>query len=214
MHFETGHIYHIFNQGNNRQRIFFKIENYYFFLEKIRTHVLPYADIMAYCLMPNHFHLMVYVNEKLSLSHESDSFTRSEAITNGKTLITTSEAITKGKTLNDSIGVMLRSYTRAINNQENRSGSLFKLHTKAECLTKAEGVTPSFYNTSYGAMINIPNPEKEYPQVCFNYIHNNPVKAGLVNNPGDWEFSSYQSYYGSSKVTLINKAKAKEFGLL
>jgi len=195
MHFEPKYIYHIYNQGNNRQRIFFKRENYLFFLEKIRSHVLPYADILAYCLMPNHFHLMVYVN------HKSDSFT-------------SSEAITKGKTLNDSVGVMLRSYTRAINKQENRSGSLFKLHTKAECLTKAESVTPSFYNTSNGTMINIPNPEKEYPQVCFNYIHNNPVKAGLVNNSGDWEFSSYQDYYGSGEVTLINIERAKEFGLL
>jgi len=62
MHFEIGHIYHINNQGNNRQRIFFKRENYLFFLEKIKNHVLPYADILAYCLMPNHFHLMVYVN--------------------------------------------------------------------------------------------------------------------------------------------------------
>jgi len=62
MLFESGHIYHIYNQGNNRQRIFFKRENYLFFLEKIKNHVLPYADILAYCLMPNHFHLMGYVN--------------------------------------------------------------------------------------------------------------------------------------------------------
>ncbi len=194
MNFETGHIYHIYNQGNNRGKIFFIRENYFFFLEKIKTHILPYAEVLAYCLMPNHFHLMIYV---------SDSFTLSEAITKGKV-----------KTLNDLIGVMLRSYTRAINKQENRSGSLFKLHTKAECLTKAVDVTPSFFDTSCGTIINIPNPEKEYPKVCFNYIHNNPVKAGLVDNPGDWEFSSYKAYYGSGEATLINIARAKEFGLL
>jgi len=202
MIFENGHVYHIFNQGNNRGRIFFIRDNYLFFLKKIETYVLPFADLLAYCLMPNHFHLMVYVIDKLPPG-DSDSFTLSEAITKGKV-----------KILNDSIGIMLRSYTRAINKQENRSGSLFKLHTKAECLTKAVGVTPSFFNTSWGTMINIPNPEKEYPKVCFDYIHNNPVKAGLVDNPSDWEFSSYKGYYGSGNITLINIAMAKEFGLL
>ncbi|MDD4236020.1 MAG: hypothetical protein PHF99_08405, partial [Bacteroidales bacterium] len=58
---EKGYIYHIYNQGNNRRRIFLIRENYLFFLKKIETYILPYADILAYCLMPNHFHLMVYV---------------------------------------------------------------------------------------------------------------------------------------------------------
>ncbi len=200
MNFEKEQLYHIYNQGNNRQQIFFSRENYLYFIEKIKTHILPFSDILAWCLMPNHFHLMVFVNfPELTAgeSHESDSFTLSEAITKG--------------TLNDSIGVMLRSYTRAINKQENRSGSLFKLHTKALCLTKVENVTPSFFNSAYGTMINIPVPEKEYPQICFSYIHNNPVKAGLVNKPGEWEFSSFNELEGNE--ILINKERIKEFGL-
>jgi len=60
MNFETGNLYHIYNQGNNRQKIFFSRENYLFFLNKIKTHILPHADIVAWCLLPNHFHLMVY----------------------------------------------------------------------------------------------------------------------------------------------------------
>jgi len=64
MQFEAGNIYHIYNQGNNRQKIFFERENYLFFLKKIKTHVVPYADILAWCLMPNHFHLMAYVHNK------------------------------------------------------------------------------------------------------------------------------------------------------
>jgi putative transposase len=28
----------------------------------------------------------------------------------------------------------------------------------------------------------------------FNYIHNNPVKHGYVNEMGDWDYSSYQYY--------------------
>ena len=61
MYFESNHIYHIYNRGNNSQNIFFTRDNYLFFLEKIRKHILPYADVLAWCLMPNHFHLMVYV---------------------------------------------------------------------------------------------------------------------------------------------------------
>ena len=61
MFFESNHIYHIYNQGNNHQRIFFNRHNYLFFLKKIREHISPYADVLAWCLMPNHFHLMVFV---------------------------------------------------------------------------------------------------------------------------------------------------------
>jgi len=193
MIFERGHIYHIFNQGSNRQQIFFKQENYLFFLSKINTYITPYADILAWCLMPNHFHLMVYVNTL-------DSSSRS----------TTSSRTT---TFNKSIGILLTSYTRAINLQENRSGCLFKAHTKAECITKHDSITPSFFNTSQGSIINIPNPEKEYPQICFNYIHNNPVKANLVKHPADWEFSSYRDYCNLRNGKLTNKIRAKDLGL-
>ncbi|MDA3905864.1 MAG: hypothetical protein PF484_07300, partial [Bacteroidales bacterium] len=62
MQFDEGYIYHIYNQGNNRQRIFLNRENYLFFLKKVKNYVLPYADILAWCLMPNHFHFLVLVN--------------------------------------------------------------------------------------------------------------------------------------------------------
>jgi len=55
MIFEAGNLYHIYNQGNNRIPIFFSRENYLFFLKKIKQYVLPYADVLAWCLMPNHF---------------------------------------------------------------------------------------------------------------------------------------------------------------
>ncbi len=195
MNFENGHIYHIFNQGNNRQPIFLRNENYHFFFKKIATYIFPFADILAWCLMPNHFHLMVLVND----------------ISGGATLSRTPTQLPDN--FNKSIGIMLASYTRAINNQQFQSGSLFRDKTKAECLSKAEGVQPSFFNTSSGTFINLPNHEKEYPQICFNYIHNNPVKAGLVNRCEDWEFSSYREYCGLRNEKLINEIKANELEL-
>ena len=47
MNLEYGHIYHIYNQGNNKQKIFFQRENYLFFLKKINEHITPFVDVVA-----------------------------------------------------------------------------------------------------------------------------------------------------------------------
>jgi putative transposase len=203
MIFEAGNLYHIYNQGNNRQKIFFSNDNYLYFLTKFKEHILPHADILAWCLMPNHFHLMVYVHSvDVTIS---DSMTPSHTITGG--------SAPKIRTFNESIGLLLRSYTRAVNLKENRTGSLFKPHTKAECITKMEGITPSFYNTLSGTVINRQMIEKEYPQVCFDYIHNNPVKAGLAEQQEEWIYSSYCDLKGLRNGKLINKRRIEEFGI-
>jgi putative transposase len=199
MHFEKGHLYHIYNQGNNKQKIFFDRDNYVFFLRKIRTHMLPYCDVLAYCLMPNHFHLMVSVNEVQLATHSSDDSKSSD------------ELATKLRTFNSSIAILLRSYTRAINKQRGTSGSLFRPKTKAECLTQINGITPSFYNTKAGTQIHIDNQEEQYPKVCFSYIHKNPVSAGLVKHETDWEFSLAQDFAGLRNGTLVNKELVKEY---
>ena len=121
MYFEEGHLYHVYNQGNNKGKIFFNRDNYLFFLRKIRLYVLPHADILAWCLMPNHFHLMVRVN-KVAI----------EGLTKHVLDVVKPSMVT----FNDSIGIMLRSYTRAINKQEGRSGALFRRKTKSACLTQ------------------------------------------------------------------------------
>lgn len=197
MYFETGHLYHIYNQGNNRQPVFFSRENYLYFLRKIRTHVLPFADILAWCLMPNHFHLMGYVTDT-----EVDGHLISQDATSSRTL-----------TFNQSIGIMLASYTRAINKQQGRSGSLFRKETKAICLTQPDGFTPTWYDFSGITKINNVISEKEYPNVCFNYIISNPVKDGLVEKLEEWEFSSYSEMKGIRNYALINNEKIREYDL-
>jgi len=204
MQFETSNIYHIYNQGNNRQLIFFYRDNYLFFLKKMREHLLSYVDILAWCLMPNHFHWMVYVREvEIDVT---DGVTQSHPVS--------SAVPDRKRSLNESIGIMLRSYTRAINKQEKRTGALFREATKAECVTKEDGITPSFYNTKFGASINIHRIGEEYPQICFDYIHNNPISSGLVESIKEWEFSSAADYYGNRNGQLINKDIAKRFGLM
>lgn len=215
MNFKAGYIYHIYNQGNNRQNIFFKAENYLFFLKKIKTHILPYTDIFAWCLMPNHFHLMVLVNDIARGSLKAKPLLHSKPSMEAKPLLHSTKAepsiSKKSKTLNHSIGIMLRSYTMAINKQQNRSGSLFRKQTKAICLNCPTGISPAWFTDNGIIRINISNLEKQYPQICFHYIHNNPVKSGLVKRIEDWEYSSARDYMGLRSGKLINKKKAQEY---
>ena len=226
MQFESGHIYHIYNQGNNRQKIFFDRENYLFFLRKIRTHVSPFADILAWCLMPNHFHLMVYVNhtevDEILIITRGTS-TPSATLSRTRSSITSLEEISdptqsrtrnqKQMSFNKSIGIMLASYTRAINKQLDRSGSLFRSESKAVCLTELTGISQAWITGMGIAQITPHDLDSDYPNTCFNYILNNPVKDRLVSNPEDWEFSSFADSIGNRNGSLISKSRIEEFGL-
>jgi len=167
---EAEAFYHIYNRGNNKAPIFFNRDNYIFFLRKVRKYFLAELDVLAYCLMPNHFHFLVYTRA---------DFER--------------------KKYSDSLKIMLRSYTRAINKQENRSGSLFQQNTKMKLLkSNTHGMTQSHAMSHKYQQIGD-------PFICFHYIHQNPVRAGLVSSMGNWEFSSYKDYAGLRDGTLCNK---------
>ena len=58
---QSFHYYHIYNRGVNRGSIYFSKENYRFFLDRLAKYFnIETAWIIAYCLMPSHFHLLVY----------------------------------------------------------------------------------------------------------------------------------------------------------
>ena len=55
-------IYHVFNRGNNRRELFLATEDYRTFLMLLSQAKTKFqADIFHYCLMTNHFHLLVKV---------------------------------------------------------------------------------------------------------------------------------------------------------
>ena len=56
-----GQYFHIFNRGNNGEDLFREPRNYQYFLDLFRRHAAPTLELYAYCLMPNHFHLLVRV---------------------------------------------------------------------------------------------------------------------------------------------------------
>jgi len=60
--FRAGYYYHLYNRGVDRQPIFFNDGNWRFFIKRLRRYFKPaLIDIVAYCLMPNHYHLLVYL---------------------------------------------------------------------------------------------------------------------------------------------------------
>ena len=71
------------------------------------------------------------------------------------------------------------SYTKAVNKRHGRVGALFQGRFKAVRVDR-----------------------DEYLLHLSRYIHLNPVTAGLVRQPEDWEFSSYRDYLGLRRGTL------------
>ena len=59
----SGNYYHIFNRGNNHQNIFIEKRNYYYFYKKIENAFKDKIDLICYCFMPNHYHLIVISKE-------------------------------------------------------------------------------------------------------------------------------------------------------
>jgi REP element-mobilizing transposase RayT len=167
MEFFENEIYHIYNRGNNRQPIFFKSDNYLYFLQKVRKFLLPYCDILAWCLMPNHFHFMI----------SSDDRTILRKSIGGK----------EKDILSEGIRNLLQTYSKSINQQNDTTGSLFQQNTKAKAISKGSNL---------------------YDLLCLHYIHQNPMKAKLVEKMEDWEYSSFKDYCGLRQGTLCNKELA------
>jgi REP element-mobilizing transposase RayT len=64
---ESGQTYHIFNHANGSENIFREEENYRFFLSKYSQYLGEVVDTHAFCLLPNHFHLLVTVKSEFGL---------------------------------------------------------------------------------------------------------------------------------------------------
>lgn len=132
--FEKGHYLHIYNRANsNHDLLFYNTDNYKYFLEKYDQYLSSYLDTLAYCLIPNHFHLMVKVTNDMT------------------------------EDLNKSIIEQFRrffiTYSQAINKQEGRRGSLFQKGFKRKYIEESTYFTqlifyihfnPVHHNVSQG----------------------------------------------------------------
>ena len=57
-------VYHVYTHANGFENLFNSEENYRFFLKKYVHHIYPIAETYAYCLMPNHLHLMIRIRSE------------------------------------------------------------------------------------------------------------------------------------------------------
>jgi REP element-mobilizing transposase RayT len=105
----AGEYYHLYNRGNNRQRVFYERENYVFFLRKVCEYLVPTLDIAAYCLMPTHYHLLVLVKQDSRPSKAPEISAVSRAMQRFSI-----------------------SYTKAMNKRYDRVGALFQGAFRAE----------------------------------------------------------------------------------
>ncbi|MGC4037096.1 MAG: transposase [Chitinophagaceae bacterium] len=167
MEFTENEIYHIYNRGNNKQPIFFNDGNYLYFLTKVRKFLLPHCNVLAYCLMPNHFHFLVNTDQRSIVTKTIGNLDRN--------------------VLSEGIRNLLQTYTKAINVQNKRTGSLFQQNTKAKHIARGS---------------------ENYDLICIHYIHQNPIKSELVQKMEDWPYSSFKDYCGLRNGTLCNKQLA------
>lgn len=59
-YFQKGSYYHVYNRGTRKQNIFIQNRDYKRFLERLGEYKDKFeVSILSYCLMPNHFHLLV-----------------------------------------------------------------------------------------------------------------------------------------------------------
>ena len=157
---EPDTFYHIFNRGNNKELIFFNDENYNYFLRLVKKHISEIAEIYSYCLLPNHFHFLIKTKE---INNISEKYKKDNIVL-----------------LHQPFSNLFNAYTKAINKQENRTGSLFQKHFKR---------------------IEIKSTEQLLNTII--YINTNSSHHSLMDYKR-YNFSSYKALI-SDKETLIKR---------
>ena len=107
--FESSYFFHLYNRGNNEENIFKEEDNYNYFLQLMKKYLLQIADVYSYCLLPNHFHILLKFKEVKELP---------QIFSDGK------------QKLHQPVSNMLNAYAKAINKKYHRKGSLFQEHLK------------------------------------------------------------------------------------
>jgi REP element-mobilizing transposase RayT len=192
-----GNYYHIYNRGINRGNIFFQQRNYDYFFSLLKQYILDYVEILAYCLLPNHFHLLLKINETINIV--TDDNHQEEVI---------SDEVEIGEFVSEQFRRMFISYSQAINRQENRTGSLFTRNFKRKLLDDDDHLKYLFFYIHYNPVKHgVFNNFKEYKFSSYKtYLSEKPT--GIARNHG-WElfdgiegFSSFHNYFHEEKDSL------------
>jgi REP element-mobilizing transposase RayT len=112
MELEYGKYFHIYNRGNNRENLFYEERNYDYFLKQYIKHIVPIAETFAYCLLKNHFHIMVRIRDE-ERHDKSERFDKSQRL------------VKSGLVTNQFKNFFI-SYAKTINKAYGRTGALFQ----------------------------------------------------------------------------------------
>src|SRR5699024_4445463 len=136
---------------NGNEKLFLSGDNYSFFLKRYEKYMDEFLDTFCYCLMPNHFHLLVRVKsfDQIKLTHRS-------GLENLTGVSEMEKDMLIAKLISQQFSNFFNSYSKAFNKQQNRRGSLFMRAFKR---IKVDG--------------------EDYFRRLVHYIHYNPLKAGL-----------------------------------
>ena len=114
---EPDKVYHIWTHANGKDNLFRNKENYRYFLYKYKENIHPIVETFAYCLMPNHLHLMVRINNEMEvfrfLQKKKSNLKDFDDLGGFATAIS------------HQFSNLFNGYTQAYNKMHNRKGSLF-----------------------------------------------------------------------------------------
>ena len=179
-----GLCYHIYNHAVGSENLFREVDNYRFFIERFNYYFEEYVQLYAYCLMPNHFHLLLQLKE---ITPAIESNMRQEANQAAHAYLEGTGAI---RTFYETqFRRFFTSYSRAYGKKYNRTGSLFQAKFKRTI---------------------IHNEMQFWNKLC--YIHHNPIHHGFSKDYESWPYQSYKFYLQKDTSTVNTDAVLRRLG--
>jgi len=111
MPLEPGKYYHIYNHANGDDLLFREPSNYEFFIDNYIKYLSGWMDMYSYCLLPNHFHMLIK--------------SKSEVVLNSCNIIKSSNEL-----ITSQFRKFFQSYSQTFNRSYDRIGSLFMQNFK------------------------------------------------------------------------------------
>ena len=203
------HFFHIYNRGINGQVIFFTEENYRYFLQKYAEKTKAYIDTYAYCLIFNHFHILVRIKsaEEIFAAAQEDYTVipkplQKELAINGfsgttedfqSMIFLANHPDTEVRNyvaawlVSNQLRRLFLGYVKAVNKSQNRHGSLLQ---------------KPFKRKSVAGEVHLRN--------LIGYIHRNPLHHKIQENFREYPHSSYSSHL-SLKSTLLKRSEVLNY---
>lgn len=126
------HSYHLFSRAVGNEKLFLNTENYLFFLQKLKQHTANVCQLYCYTLLPNHFHLLVKINDEESVIQHFETVKKTSYQPLQHNL---------SDFIMERFSNFLNSYTKAFNKVNNRKGALFMDYMKRSIVNEASDFT-------------------------------------------------------------------------